>query len=187
MFSLANYRDILAHRPRSELDLVKANRCLLAKDGYKLLDNICSERSISVQDFFGTSHDRLRDLSQKIQSEEEFSRAMENFIKQHKSLWRERASQPELIRRANDITRSLLASPGHDFTCVSFTCPVCAQQAVAKIEPDYDYDPVEKSSYVTGVFVDKINYHFCGFKLEDYEELNFVDANSILEGGHDLV
>lgn len=52
LFSLANYRDILAHRPLSELDLVKANR-LLAKDGYKLLNDICSERSLSVQDFLG--------------------------------------------------------------------------------------------------------------------------------------
>lgn len=186
LFSLANYRDILAHRPLSELDIVKANR-LLAKDGYKLVNDICSERSLSVQEFFGTNHDRLRDLSCKIQSEEDFSREMAIRIEQHRALWLSRKSQPEFIKQATDITESLLASSGHDFSYVPFTCPACAQEAVARIEPDYDYDPAEKTSYVTGVFVDSINCYFCGLKLQDYEELNYVDANSIFEDGHDLV
>jgi len=186
LFSLANYRDILAHRPLSELDIVKANR-LLAKDGYKLVNDICSEGSLLVQEFFGTNHDRLRDLSRKIQSEEDFSREMAARIDQHRALWLSRASQPEFIKQATDITESLLASSGQDFSYVPFTCPACAQEAVARIEPDYDYDPAEKMSYVTGVFVDSINCYFCGLKLQDYEELNYVDANSIFEGGHDLV
>lgn len=186
LFSLANYRDILAHRPLSELDIAKANR-LLAKDGYKLLNDICSERSLSVQEFFGADHDRLRNLSLKIQSDEDFSRAMEDRIKQHNALWLGRASQPEFIKQAQDITQSLLASSGHDFSYVPFTCPACAQEAVARIEPDYDYDPADKSSYVTGVFVDNINCYFCGLKLQDYEELNYVDANSIFGDGDDLV
>lgn len=185
LFSLANYRDILAHRPLSELDTVKANR-LLAKDGYKLLNDICSERSLSVQELFGADHDRLRDLSRKMQSEEDFSKAMTDRIEQHKALWLARALQPEFIKQANDITKSLLTSSGHDFSYVPFTCPACAQEAVARIEPDYDYDPAEKTSYVTGVFVDNINCYFCGLKLQDYEELNYVDANSIFEDGRDL-
>lgn len=186
LFSLANYRDILAHRPLSELDIVKANR-LLAKDGYKLVNDICSEGSLLVQEFFGTNHDRLRDLSRKIQSEEDFSREMAARIEQHRALWLSRGSQPEFIKQATDITESLLASSGQDFSYVPFKCPACAQEAVARIEPDYDYDPAEKTSYVTGVFVDSINCYFCGLKLQDYEELNYVDANSIFEGGHDFV
>ena len=140
-----------------------------------------------IQEFFGASHDRLRDLSRKIQSEEDFSREMAVRIEQHRALWLSRASQSEFIRQATDITESLLASSGQDFSYVPFTCPACAQEAVARIEPDYDYDPAEKTSYVTGVFVDSINCYFCGLKLQDYEELDYVDANSIFEGGHDLV
>lgn len=185
LFSLANYRDILAHRPLSELDIVKANR-LLAKDGYKLLNDICSERALSAQEFFGANHDRLRDLSRKIQSEEDFSRTMAVRIEQHKALWLGRASQSEFIKQANDITKSLLSSSGNDFTYDSFTCPACTQEAVARIEADYEYDPGEKTSYPTGVFVDNINCYFCDLKLQDYEELNYVDANSIFEDGRDL-
>lgn len=186
LFSLANYRDILAHRPLSELDIVKAIR-LLTKDGYKLLNDICSERSLSVKDFLGSDHERLRDLSRKMQNEEDFSKAMEDRLKQHSALWLARASQPEFIKQAKDISKSLLASTGHGFSYVPFTCPACAQEAVARIEPDYDYDPAEKTSYVTGVFVDNINCYFCGLKLQDYEELNYVNANSIFEDGLDLV
>ncbi|MGB4767384.1 MAG: hypothetical protein WBH09_10810 [Rugosibacter sp.] len=180
LFSLANYRDILAHRPLSELDIAKANR-LLAKDGYKLVNDICSERSLSARDFFGGDHDRLRDLSQKLQGEEAFSRAMEERINQHRALWIARASHSEFIAQAADMTKSLLTSSGHDFSYVPFACPACSQEAVARIEPDYDYDPADKSSYITGVFVDSINCFFCGLKLQDYEELGFVDANSILQ------
>lgn len=186
LFSLANYRGILAHRPLSELDIAKANR-LLARDGYKLVSDICSELSLSAHDFFGKSHDRLRDLSHKIQSEEQFSKEMADRLEQHNELWLKRASQTEFVKQASDITKSLLGSSGHDFSYVPFTCPACGQEAVARIEPDYDYDAAEKTSYVTGVFVDSINCYYCGLKLQDYEELNYVDANSVFGDGHDLV
>ena len=52
LYSLANHRDILAHRPLSELDIPKAKR-LLAKDAYKLLNDICSERAIPTSGFSG--------------------------------------------------------------------------------------------------------------------------------------
>jgi hypothetical protein len=181
LFSLANYRDILAHCPLAKLNISKANR-LLARDGYKLVSDICLELSLSAIDFYGTSHDRLRNLSHKIQNEEEFSRGMASRIEQHKLQWSQKASQSEFVKQASDITKSLLSSSGHDFTYVPFTCPACAQEAVARIEPDYDYDPAEKTSFVTGVFVDNINCYFCGLKLQDYEELNYVDANSVFDG-----
>lgn len=186
LFSLANYRDILAHRPLAELDIAKANR-LLAKDAYKLVKDICSERSQVVEVFFGKDHDRLRDLSSKLQSKEDFSKAMVLRLEDHKKLWLDKESQVEFIKQAKVITESLISSSGHDFSYVPFTCPACAQEAVARIEPDYDYDPAEQSSYITGVFVDNINCYFCGLKLQDYEELNYVDANSIFEDGRDLV
>lgn len=52
LYSLANHPDILAHRPLSELDILKAKR-LLTKDAYKLLNDICSERAMPINEFFG--------------------------------------------------------------------------------------------------------------------------------------
>jgi len=181
LYSLANHRDILAHRPLSELDILKAKR-LLTKDAYKLLNDICSERAMPTNDFFGEEDQRLRTLSDKLQGEEAFAQDMSARLAQHKALWIERSSNPEFVAQAEHQTASLLDRSGQDFSYEPIECPACSQEAVARIEPDYDYDPAERMSFVIGVFVDSINCCFCDLKLTDYEELNYVDANSILSG-----
>lgn len=83
LYTLANHRDILAHRPLSELDIPKAKR-LLAKDAYKLLNDICSELSLSTNGFFGEDNDRIQALSDKLQGEEAFARDMKARLEQHR-------------------------------------------------------------------------------------------------------
>jgi hypothetical protein len=121
-----------------------------------------------------------------MKSEEDFSRGMATRLDEHKAVWRSRMSKPEFIRQAKNITQSLLDSSKHEFDFVSFTCPACAQEAVARVEADYDYDHEAGSSYVTGFFVNSIRCYFCGLRLQDYEELNYVNADSILKGGLDV-
>ena len=181
LYTLASYRDILAHRPLSELDIPKAKR-LLAKDAYKLLNDICSERSMPINGFFGEDNDRVQTLSDKLQGEEAFAQDMTARLEQHRALWVERSSNPGFVSQAEHQTASLLQRSGQDFSYEPIDCPACSQEAVARIEPDYDYDPAERMSLVIGVFVDSINCCFCDLKLTDYEELNYVDANSILSG-----
>lgn len=179
LYSLANHRAILAHRPLSELDIPKAKR-LLAKDAYKLLNDICSELSLTTNGFFGEDDDRLKTLSDKLQGEEAFAQDMTARLEHHRALWVERSSNPEFVAQAEHQTASLLQRSGQDFSYEPIDCPACSREAVARIEPDYDYDPAERVAFVTGVFVDSINCCFCDLKLTDYEELNYVDANSIL-------
>lgn len=185
LFTLAGYRDILAHRPLSELNLNKVNR-LLAKDGYKLVNDICTEHSLYSNEFFGRNDDFLSDLSRVMQSEERFSTEIDMRFEEHKQKWLIRKSQIEFVKQANDITNSLLNSSGQDFSYIPFKCPACNQESVARIEPNYDIDPDEKTTYVTGVFVDSIYCYYCDLKLSDYEELNYVNANSVFEDGRDL-
>ncbi|UGA39679.1 hypothetical protein JOS77_09660 [Chromobacterium haemolyticum] len=85
LYSLANHRDILAHRPLSELDIPKAKR-LLAKDAFKLLNDICSERSIPTNGFFGADDDRLKTLSDKLQGVEAFAQDMMAQLEHHRAL-----------------------------------------------------------------------------------------------------
>ncbi|MDC7714413.1 hypothetical protein PQU96_09765 [Vogesella sp. LYT5W] len=179
LYTLANHRDILAHRPLSELNIPKAKR-LLAKDAYKLLNDICSERAMPTNGFFGENNHRLQILSNRLQREEVITQEMTARLEQHRAIWVERSSKPGFVSQAEHQTATLLQRSGQDFSYESIDCPACAQQAVARIEPDYDYDPAERISFVTGVFVDSINCYFCDLTLTDYEELNYVDANSIL-------
>lgn len=181
LYSLANHRDILAHRPLSELDILKAKR-LLTKDAYKLLNDICSERAMPINEFFGEEDQRLHTLSDKQQGEEAFAQDMSARLAQHKALWIERSSNAEFVAQAEHQTASLLDRSGQDFSYEPIKCPACSQEAVARIEPDYDYDAAERMSFMIGVFVDSISCRFCDLKLTDYEELNYVDAKSILRG-----
>lgn len=180
LYALAHYRDTLAHRPTSEIDLVKGSH-MLARDAFGLIETICTEISEEINDFFGGHVDRLRILRVKILAHEDLKVKMEELLISHKKLWEHRQNNRDFIEQANNITKSLLHSSGAHFSYCSFTCPACSQESVARIEPDYDYDPTDKTSYVTGVFVDGITCYFCGLKLEDYDELNYVDANSVFE------
>jgi hypothetical protein len=180
LYALANYRDILAHRPTSEIDLGKGSN-LLARDAFGLVERICAEISEEINDFFDGHVDRLRKLRETIFAHEDLKKKMDKRLASHKKLWEHRRNHQDFLEQANDITRSLLNSSGVHFSYESFTCPACGQESVARIEPDYDYDPAEMTSYVTGVFVDNITCYFCNLRLEDYDEINYVVANSIFK------
>jgi len=186
LYALANYRDILAHRPTSEIDVEKGSH-MLSRDAFGLIETICTEIFVETNDFFGEHVDRLRKLREKILAHEDLKTKMEELLISHKELWKHRQNNQDFIEQANAITRALLDSSGAHFSYDLFTCPACGQESVARIEPDYDYDPAERTSYVTGVFVDNITCYFCSLKLEDYDELNYVDANSVFEAYADDV
>jgi len=178
LYALANYRDIVAHKPTSELDVIKANR-LLARDGFSIIDEICTEISANVGDFFGKEYERLKSLSQKITNQEVFEKEFTSKLDNYKSLWEKEKSNQEFVSKASELTQRVLSESCESHSYEEFSCPACGQNAVARIEPDYDYDPVDQTSFLTGVFVDNIQCYHCGLVIDDYEELNYVDADSI--------
>ena len=185
MYALAQYRDTLAHRPTTEIDLEKA-AALLNRDGFPLVDSICQELDVSIEKFFGENTNRLSVLSSEIRHRQEFSKYIEGLLSDHGAVWERRKENKAFIEQASDLTQSLISSSGATFTYEDFVCPACGQEAVARIEPDYDYDDFD-GPLLTGVFVDNIRCYFCGLYLEDYQELNYVDANSVFEAGFDQV
>lgn len=190
IYSLAHYRDILAHKPTSEIDLAKASS-LLARDGINLISDICKEISASPKNFFGEHLNRLEKLSKKIKDKEEFEQGMVALLDDHLKVWQHRKTNIDFENKASEITHSLISSSGNDYSHEEFTCPACSNEAVARIEPDYDYDKAEGTSYIVGMFVDKIHCYYCGLELDNYDELNYVDANSVFEAyadfqGHDV-
>ena len=181
LFSLANYRDILAHKALDEIEIEKA-KMLLLRDGIKFIDGICNEFHLDINAFFGKSVSRITKISERIISQERFTEAMIARLAKHRTEWSSREHDSAFLREASGITASLIESDAEDCSYTPFKCPACNQQAVARIEPDYDYDPAEKSSYVTGIFVENVQCYFCGLRLESYQELNYVKANDILSG-----
>lgn len=183
LYSLAGYRDILAHRPLSQLDLINAQR-LLAKDGYKLVNDICVEKGIKTTEFFGEYDKALNQLGIHLQNQDNFAIEMQQRLETFNKLWLSRKDNQIFIDQAAELNSIILGSTGGDtgFDYEPFTCPACGQPAVAKVVPDYEYDHELNYGYVSGVFVDYIKCFYCTLKLSEYDELNYVHANSILEG-----
>ena len=137
LYSLANHRDILAHRPLSELDILKAKR-LLTKDAYKLLNDICSERAMPTNEFFGEEDQRLHTLSDKLQGEEAFAQDMSARLAQHKALWTERSSNAEFVAQAEQQTASLLDRSGQDFSYERIERRFCRQHQLLLLRFETD-------------------------------------------------
>lgn len=180
LYALAQYRDTLAHRPTSEIDITKACR-LIARDGVCLVEDICSELSVTPSDFFGEDLKRLDNLSKKIVTQENLTQTMESLFSEHMKIWDNRKINESFVSHADVITESKLSSSGHDYSYENFTCPACTNEAIARIVADYEFDKVDQTAFVTGVFVDEIHCYYCDLHLDDYEELDFVDINSIFE------
>ncbi len=180
LYSLAKYRDILAHRHLDELDITETHK-MLVKDGYKVMLELCNELSLQISDFFLDNTERLSAVSAKLQEDEPFTRNMRLVLNKHKNIWIERSKNSEIVTLAKSTTKAALRFYDGESSSVEFNCPACGNEAVVTVVPDWDYCDAEQDARITGIFVDKIHCYYCSLNLENYNELDFVNVNSILE------
>jgi hypothetical protein len=111
---------------------------------------------------------------------------MEALLERHRKIWEQRSKNPTTVSHAEKVTTAYLTKRGETTEC---PCPACGNTAVATLEPDYDtdYDPDEERSfsYITGVYVTDIQCLYCALKLDEYDQLKYVDADSLLEMDHE--
>jgi hypothetical protein len=180
LYSIANYRDILAHRLTTEIDIKKANR-LLSRESVRLISAFSSEISVPPVTFFGNECQRLINLSLEILEKENFEKRMNFMLSEHADYWEKKKKDASFIEHAKDITNFLLLTPVHEASYTEFPCPACSNKSVVRIEPDYDQDEESGMAYVTGEFIENLRCYFCELKLEDYEEINYFEIDSIFE------
>lgn len=184
--ALADLRDIAAHRPWSEADRALVRR-VLCRDLYLAISEILLARGIDGGELLGGHATRLRQLSEKITREENLNAQMESLLANHRATWEARRSKPELVEGAKKLTFSRLAAEPH---ATNLACPACGNDAIAILEPDidYDYDDTDGSAYATviGVSVDHIKCFYCSLLLDKYDQLHYVDADSLLAAGGEV-
>lgn len=171
LFTLAQWRDVIAHRPTSELDLAKVE-FMLKKDAYPLIREFSEELNILLSDFFGSEETRLSELSQQLTNREKFETEMNQLLANHKIIWEHRSNNAEFI------SQSLLKYSGVDFSYDEVPCPACGNLCVIRIEPDYDY--ADGESYLSGVYAEQLYCYYCGLNIDTYDALDFVNANGLL-------
>lgn len=184
LFTLAHWRDVIAHRPTSELDLAKVE-LMLKKDAVPLIREFSEELKISLSDFFGSEETRLSELSQQLTNREKFETEMNQLLASHKTLWERRSTQAGITAEARGLTSSLLKHTGVDFSYDGITCPACGNLCVVRIEPDYDY--ADGESYLSGVYAEQLHCYYCGLNMDTYEALDFVNVDGLLASAYEDV
>jgi len=180
LYTIAQNRDIIAHRPTRELDTANVNR-MLSKDAFRLIESLCNEIDADPWQFFDEHAVRLKVLAERIEAHERIDSDMQSLFRTHRDALIKRKDDEEFMSMAATITQQLLNSSDEHFIYEEISCPACNETAVARIEPDYDYDPVDRSPFLSGVFVESVRCQYCGLVLRNYEQLDYIDANSLLE------
>lgn len=183
--TLADFRDIALHRSCDELDPVRVDR-LLCRDLHDVIRSVSADLFLSTQDFLGEHSARIEALSEEIIAHDNFQAGMEALLERHRKIWQERSKNATTVSHADKVTTAYLAKRSEVIDC---PCPACGKLAVATLEPDYDYDhdPDNGTSfgYIAGVYVTEIHCLYCSLKLDEYDQLKYVDADSLLESGHE--
>lgn len=180
LYTIARYRDILVHRPTSELYANSVNRMLI-KDSFRLIQSFCQEIDAEPIDFLDEHTVKLELLAERIEIHERIDDDMQTLFRTHQEAFVSRRDDDQFMSMAATITQQLLDSTDDHFVYEEIPCPACNETAVARIEPDYDYDPVDRSPFLSGVFVESVRCQYCRLVLKNYEQLDYIDANSILE------
>ena len=183
--ALADFRDIALHRCCDELDIPKLDR-LLCRDLYNVIRDISIDLSLSPQDFFGQHSARLENLSEKLITQDNFEASMVALLEHHRKIWEQRSTNEKTVANIEKLTSAYLTKRSETTEC---PCPACGNLAIASLEPDYDYDYDSEDGsaigYISGVYVTDIQCLYCSLKLTEYDQLKYVDADALLEGGND--
>lgn len=183
--TLADFRDIALHRSCGDLDIPKVDR-LLCLDLYNVIRDISADLSLSTQDFLGEHSSRLEKLSEELIAQDNFQASMEALLERHRMIWEARSQNARTVSHADKVTTAYLTKRSETTEC---PCPACGNSAVVTLEPDYDYDydPDDGTTlgYISGVYVTDIQCLYCSLRLDEYDQLKYVDADALLEGSHE--
>ena len=178
LYSVANWRDVIAHRPTSELDM-RSVSAMLTKDAVRVLSEMCTEHSLNIDDFLGDHSNRLRKLSAELTAVTAFADEMKALLLRHKNIWTTRSSNSETVELAKAATHVLLLRIDTDEGAFeSVKCPACNNPSAVHVEADYDY--ADGESYIAGVYAEYLHCYYCDLKLNTYPQLSYVDVDKLL-------
>jgi hypothetical protein len=177
LFSLSNYRDIIAHNHLSLIDIEKA-KILLLRDFYKLIRDYSNELNLKISYFLGPSEIKLASISSKYQ--ESIEDKVKIKLESHKKRWEQLKEQPGYVDKMREKTESIYEASfkNRESFAEKLECPACHNLALITIEVDIDYS--EGQANPIGAFVSSLKCHFCKLVIEDYDEMDYLNLNDVL-------
>jgi hypothetical protein len=183
LFSLSNWRDIVAHSGLSALDLEKC-RLLLLRDFYPLIAGYSAELSVPIGRFIGSHEIRLASLSAKHQESVEDKVRMK--LESHRIIWKQQCANPGYEEKMRAKTQlALKASKERSGSFVELVSrPACGNDALLSAEVDFDY--CEDQVHPVGVFVSGLRCLFCKLHIEGYDEIDHMKLNELILPAYSL-
>jgi hypothetical protein len=170
LFAISNYRDIIVHRPLSELNINKLKKVLL-EDFICILKDYAIELNIPIIELIGDKIHSLEFLSN------EFAGGVEEKVQKkiefYRSEWERIKNDPSQQERISSLQRIYTEKNAYNHA----ECPACSNVAVFSAEIDYDYS----DGMVTagGVFPTELKCPFCGFYVSDSKEMDILKLHEI--------
>ena len=181
LHTVINWRDTLAHRPSSELDIDAVKRMLL-KDAFHVVRDFAFELGVTPAHFFRDQTFILETMSRELADEDKVREYMTLLLETHRQVWNSRRGDASLISFAQSLTKNEAGKVDSSYSNEIVACPACGQEALVRIEPDYDYS--DGQGYISGAYPENLVCHFCDLELVSYEEFNFVNLDGLLVDGY---
>jgi hypothetical protein len=172
LFALSEYRDIIAHRPLSELNSDKLKK-LLFHDFIFVVREFSEELQIPLTDFIGNTDYDLRYLAEMFGFDVNYR--MKEKIEFFKEEWGIIKNDPEQMKALKPVIDKYSGI----WYMESIKCPACENNAFMSIETEYER--IDGEAVATRLFPTGMQCRFCGFKATDYEEIDYLRLSDQLD------
>lgn len=180
MTQLCEYRGILAHRTIAELDAKEVWR-FMRKTFPPVVAGVAGELGIEPSRFYETTRlmQALSNWSAEITKEDATEEKVAGLIESCQKLWDAKKNEASYVAAAEARTQESLEKDRSYRPRYWTDCPACGQRAVLEATVDGEYEEGEFTP--TGIDVNRLECHFCGMKVEDYEEVDHLELYGRLD------
>lgn len=170
LFALSNWRDIIAHKTLTELDVNKLKKILL-EDFICISKDYANELNIPITYLIGDKIDGLEFLSKEFAGnlEEKIQKKLEFYQFEWERIKNDSSQQDRIL----SFQKIYTDKNAYDHA----ECPACGNVAVFSAEVDYDYS--DGIVYAAGVFPTELKCPFCGFHVFDSKEMDILKLHEI--------
>ncbi|HOS11874.1 MAG TPA: hypothetical protein PL148_08190 [Candidatus Aminicenantes bacterium] len=168
LFALSTHRDIIAHRPLSEINY-ESSRKLLLESFLPIMKDFSAELQVSLPELVGNTIPGLEFLSDKYRGAS--AERLKRKIIFYKQEWDRIKDDPAHQKRIETLRGKNSRYGSSD----KMECPACGNMADLSLDVDCDYS--DGIASVVGVFPVALYCNYCGLSLNDWDELDLLDIN----------
>ena len=170
LFTISNYRDIIAH---CELNLLEQGKMkeILQRDFYTMMKSFANELNIKQSHFLNQNHIKLSRLSRSLQTS--LDKQLELLIEEHKEIGQTLQGNPGFKEDKQKITEEIFQKGNKE----KVTCPACQNEAIVYLQNIMELDLQKKEEILIGYQVKKLKCQYCKLEINNPSILDKLGIN----------